>query len=1013
MNLENDPYLPDLADDSNDEKFDALICQISEKLDHGTRVKLEDYEQRHPAFAARLRRIWPTLMALADLGHGNHDRTETDSGNSPNAGLLGDFQIIREAGRGGMGVVYEATQVSLGRRVALKVLPFASVMDQRQLQRFKNEAMAAAALDHPNIVKVFATGCERSIHFYAMHFIEGQTLADVIAAIQMDESDEAGPGSSRSATESAINIGCGVEPSQGTRSTITPSAETRKEVQAAISTVASTRHREYYRSVAEIGKQAAHALDYAHGLGIVHRDIKPSNLMLDAMGRCWVTDFGLAMVESSPNLTMTGDVLGTLRYMSPEQAMAKRVVVDHRTDIYSLGATLYELLTLKPVLRGEDRQELLRQLTYDEPLSPRKVVRSIPVELETIILKALAKRATDRYETAAQFANDLDAFLTDRPIAAQRPGPLRRARKWMYRHRMVSSIAVCMMLALVLAAGGAKLKQSRHHRELVSSAKSDLAAAKAAMHARDLRQASVFMHAVDESVRQTQTRDRLLLSQADQIKLELTRRREARERFERFQDSFRRLHALLHSNEDSNVEVALAEYNVLDGEWREHADFEFLSPRQVTQLKQQIVETLFLVGWRTIRNNGQLPARERRKLSRQAIDYWLRIGKIRESPSPALHLWLADAWKELGENDLADAARARHDDRSDRSAFDFYMRGRLLQDQDRFDLAVDHFSEALRRDPGHIWSLQAMGMALLDAGRPMIAEPYYLNLIHRLPDSSVGYFGRGKSLLDQGKYDLAVEDFSRVSELEPKNYWGALWAGKALRKKGDMTSALEKFKLAAKLNPNSPRTRLDLAETYVELNDDQQAKQQFDLAIEQATEMIDYHRGARRILPRAHLERSKLHLRAGQRDKAVSDIDAASRVARNAKDRFALRDVAWFLVAGPDELRDPRRALPLAEASVEQRASYGSRFILAIAQFRVGEYENAVATAGQIVESSGHYSQTKVHFLLAASYWHLNKYDLFRKWYDRGVEDKVVNFREEADRISGLGNGSVVERETP
>src|SRR5205085_1769628 len=154
-------------------------------------------------------------------------------------------------------------------------------------------------------------------------------------------------------------------------------------------------------------------------------------------GRLWVTDFGLAQVQSDARLTMTGDLVGTLRYMSPEQALAKRVVIDHRTDVYSLGATLYELLTLRPAYGGSDRQELLRQIAFEEPKAPRRVNKAIPAELEAIVLKAMEKNPQERYATAKELADDLRRWLDGRLIRARRPTPVQRAQKWLRRHPAV------------------------------------------------------------------------------------------------------------------------------------------------------------------------------------------------------------------------------------------------------------------------------------------------------------------------------------------------------------------------------------------------------------------------------------------------------------------------------------------------------------------------------------------------------------------------------------------------
>jgi len=181
--------------------------------------------------------------------------------------------------------------------------------------------------------------------------------------------------------------------------------------------------------------QAAEALEHAHQMGVVHRDIKPSNLLVDAGGQLRITDFGLAMIQGDPALTMTGDIVGTLRYMSPEQASGDRRVLDAHTDIYSLGVTLYELVTLRPAFPGEDRQRLLQQIANDDPPPPRDVNPLIPRDLETIVLKAMAKEPSQRYAVAQEFADDLQHFLADEPIRARRPSLADRATKWALRHR--------------------------------------------------------------------------------------------------------------------------------------------------------------------------------------------------------------------------------------------------------------------------------------------------------------------------------------------------------------------------------------------------------------------------------------------------------------------------------------------------------------------------------------------------------------------------------------------------
>ena len=251
--------------------------------------------------------------------------------------VLGEFRIIRELGRGGMGVVYEAEQTSLRRHVALKVLRFGVVADEEAMKRFQREAETVARLHHTNIVPIFAVGCERGVHYYAMQFIDGRSLADVLAESQR------------------------------------------------------TGHPVPAEDVARWGLQAAEALAHAHQRGVIHRDIKPSNLLLDPDGVVWLTDFGLAKRTDEATLTVHGTLMGTPRYMSPEQAASLQQPVDRRTDLYSLGATLYELATGRPVFESATPHLVIAQILTEEPARPRQIRPALPRDLETMILTCLAK----------------------------------------------------------------------------------------------------------------------------------------------------------------------------------------------------------------------------------------------------------------------------------------------------------------------------------------------------------------------------------------------------------------------------------------------------------------------------------------------------------------------------------------------------------------------------------------------------------------------------------------------
>jgi outer membrane protein assembly factor BamB len=342
----------------------------------------------HPELADQLRQCLSGIDFVHRVSHAN--------GETP--ARLGDFRIVREVGRGGMGVVYEAEQMSLHRRVALKVLRFAGVADTEAMQRFQREAETVGRLHHTNIVPIFAVGCEQGVQYYAMQFIEGQGLDAVLT-----------------------QAGKALEP----------------------------------REVAHLGLQAAEALAHAHQRGVIHRDIKPSNLLLDAEGCLWLTDFGLAKRLDEVTLTATGMLMGTPRYMSPEQAAAMNAPVDHRTDIYSLGATLYELATGRPVFDAATPQAVLSQILSAEPVAPSRLQRQLPRDLETIVLKCLAKEPARRYPSAQALADDLRAFSEGRPIRARRPSFFERAARWLKQNRRSAAlVGVTAALAVLLTIAG-------------------------------------------------------------------------------------------------------------------------------------------------------------------------------------------------------------------------------------------------------------------------------------------------------------------------------------------------------------------------------------------------------------------------------------------------------------------------------------------------------------------------------------------------------------------------------
>ena len=355
------------------------------------------------------------------------------------------YQIVGELGRGGMGVVYEALQVKLNRHVALKILPaMPGATNLDAVARFRREATAAAKLHHSGIVPIYDFGQSGHTYYYAMEVVHGRPLNEMIH--RFSDANVASASQTRLAELLSQATAGKQDASNGTTSSAVSSASSASHP----SSGSASRGRVYYRQVARWMSEAADALNYAHSQGIIHRDIKPGNLMPSREGRIMILDFGLAKSSSELSVTMTGSLLGTLRYMSPEQAMAKRMKVDHRTDIYSLGATMYELLTFQPAFQGRDEKETLGQIITKEPTPPRKIASHVPRELETICLKTLEKDAGARYATAQDLADDLRRYVQGLPIVARPVGPIGRVVKFVRRRRAFSA-AVCATVFLAIS----------------------------------------------------------------------------------------------------------------------------------------------------------------------------------------------------------------------------------------------------------------------------------------------------------------------------------------------------------------------------------------------------------------------------------------------------------------------------------------------------------------------------------------------------------------------------------
>jgi tetratricopeptide (TPR) repeat protein len=849
---------------SDEQALGRIIELVSARLHAGEAIDLSDVARAHPEHAEELRQLWPALAAMAELERSQTQAAATaEGGAAEELGQLGDFRLLREIGKGGMGVVYEAEQVSLRRRVALKVLPFAGMLDQRQLLRFQNEARAAACLHHAHIVPVYFVGCERGVHFYAMQLVHGSNLADLIRDLRQQDGHEP---KAQTPAASGNEEGNATTAYASPMTPASPAAETAPV--AILSTVGPSRRREFYRTVARLGIEAAEALDHAHQTGVVHRDVKPANLLLDGSGHLWVTDFGLAQFTSDVHLTVSGDLVGTVRYMSPEQALAQRVVIDHRTDVYSLGATLYELLTLRPAFGGNNREELLRQIAFEEPVAPRRLARQVPVELETVVLKAMAKNPAERYATARALADDLGRFLRDEPIQARRPSLTQRARKWARRHRAgVTAAGVCLLgilLSVVGSVGWVLGDRSARQGEAEAKVQGALAEAKRGLqegNPRDpalvsaLRRAEAHLDSgllnqdLHRQVEQLQ-KDVQMLTDLERVRLDQANVSESY--FDRTRSDFQYAQAFRTYGIDM---VALKQE-------------EAASRVQASAIREHLVAGLddWAAGLTDVSKEGTTQkARRLLGVAQQANpDLWrnrLREALLSRAAAQLEQLLRSVPVEELPAGTLGLLGSFLEGDK-----LPVGLRGKILQS------GIKALRRAQRRFPADFWINHNLAQALTQLQPPRLEEAigFYRAAVALRPQSPGAHLNLGNALRNKGDLDGAIaaaRETIRLKEEYPEAHSNL---GAALYDKRDLDGAITAFRKAVHL-------KKDFALGHYGLGKALNAKGKLDEAIAAYREAIQ----AKNNYPEAYTNLGLALLANKDRDGA---IDAFRKALRFKKD---------------------------------------------------------------------------------------------------------------------------------
>jgi serine/threonine protein kinase/Tfp pilus assembly protein PilF len=841
---------------SGPDRLGQLADEYLERYRRGERPALTEYAARHPELAEQIRELFPALVVMEDV------RPEPQPPAGPprpqdTLRRLGEYRIVREIGRGGMGVVYEAEQESLGRRVALKVLPPGALGDARHVERFQREARAAARLHHTNIVPVFGVGAEGGTHYYAMQYIEGRPLDDVLAELRRlrAEADRRGgpraavaptvlspregpPAGGPSSADVALSLWQGPahpasppgpdEPASPERS-----AGDRTPATASPSSgLLSDPQYPFAKRVARLGVQVADALEYAAGQGVLHRDVKPSNLLLDVWGNVWLADFGLAKAAGTPDLTRPGDLLGTLRYLAPERFHGR---ADVRSDVYALGLTLYEVLALRPAFDGRDQAELARQITAAAPPRLDRLDPRLPRDLVTIVHKAMAREPADRYQTPGALAEDLRRFLDDRGIVARRAGLAEQAWRWCRRNPTMAALVAALLALLLVATGGGvwlvrqhaerraeAARRDREQRQEVGTALAQAASLRKGMH---FRAAWELLEQAGELVGPAGPAD--LRAQVEQARADLA----LAERLDAA-----RLHAatLVEGKfEPARAEPLFAAALAEAGLVREGDDAEAAAAR-VRGSAARLEVVAGLDDWA-----GLTQDRVRRA--------WLLAVARAAYPGPARDrlgrpgLWedraaLTQAAQELRNAELSPqlatavgrALRAvgRPGLREDRAALT-----RAAQ------AAQELLSAAQARSPHDFWLNLELAL-VFQFKKPNEALGYYRAALALRPEAAAVHYDLGRLLRVQlGRPDEAIGHLQQVVRLDPKFARGHADLGDALRVWGRLDEAIDSYRQAVRLGGGAK-----MFSTLLNLGDALRLKGRLD-------EAIDTYQQALRIAP--------------------------------------------------------------------------------------------------------------------------------------------------------------------
>lgn len=691
-----------------------------------------------------------------------HNLPISDQGDTA-LGTLGDFKLHREIGRGGMGTVYEAWQHSLQRKVALKILGRHVSASSRAIERFKREASTAAKLHHAHIVPIFAQGEQDGVYYYAMEYVDGDSLNKIIARYRQNQNHSF---TSSDTDETVALSRAALLSNSKTRIEENQSDESSDDnAQSGVMFVdipKSCRNMEYFIDVAEQIAHVADALDYAHQQGVIHRDIKPHNLILGVENRLRIFDFGLARLSEQPGVTMTGEWIGSPLYMSPEQVTGNYGKVDHRIDVYSLGATMYEWLTLTPPYPGETREQVISKILSTQPQPLRVINPHVPVDLETICLKAIDRDRNRRYRSAGEFRDDLRRFLAKQPIKAKRDGMAVRMGKSLKRNPLASLSVAAIIMALFLgwAWYSAQSEVNSQSQAVVLAQEEAEVAKQTTDQVLDLLSALPLefggpirvVEAFQDLVRPSTAGDEATANQSDM------------------------------ASDVSNLPTvgtpaSIARRTVADLYKAIEPDWDILIPSLGSELSEEFVRAVSYFREGNLRQAGGL------------LDIHVANSSTPDKENYARYLRMA-IHSELGEYEgmIEDARYLVRSSR--RSPQGYLWRGLTSLLLDQIDMSLYDLKIASELDDQSVWIKVARGLALIRDGRADGAILELDDAIRLAPDQLITYLGRASAYFAAGRHQDALPDITRVLDEEPDN-------PDALTIRGDCYMVIGEFTLAA------------------------------------------------------------------------------------------------------------------------------------------------------------------------------------------------------------------------